>query len=167
MRALIVLAGAWLALLACAPPGQAAAPHPSPSPDVTATVRQLMYCGHAHGAPDFPDPTLDDRGVPRWPDGTPLPPQEAIDACGTIYARLPNPDRSGPLTTQELRLARQFAACMRQHGLGDWPDPNADGSYPLPADLQAEGKSPRLRAAWDACARYNPSGHINVSTGGS
>jgi hypothetical protein len=124
-----------------------------------------MTCIHTHGAPDYPSPTLDDRGRPSWPEGTPLPPQSAIDACQSIYDRLENPDRGHVLTPAELHLAQQFAQCMRQQGYADWPDPNPDGSYPMPPDILAEGKSPHLISASQACARYNPSGHITSSYG--
>jgi hypothetical protein len=148
--------------MGCGPAAQTAS-HPSPTPNVAAIVRQLMDCIHTHGAPDFPDPTLDDKGMPTWPDGTAPPPQSVIDACQSIYNQLPQPDRGHILTPAELHLAQQFAQCMREQGYPDWPDPNKDGSYPLPADITAEGKSPHLLAAWQACARYNPSGHITSS----
>jgi hypothetical protein len=61
----------------------------------------------------------------------------------------------------------KFAQCMRAHGLPDWPDPLADGSYRLPSDLQTSSKSgpvwDRIKAGWDACQQFNPSGHINMS----
>jgi len=164
MKTLFLATLAGLVLVACGPSPQAAA-HASPTPNVTALIRELMTCIHTHGAPDFPDPTIDDRGLPTWPEGTQRPPQSVIDACQSIYNQLPNPDRTHTLSAAELHLAQQFAQCMRQQGFADWPDPNPDGSYPLPSDIQAEGKSPHLLAAWQACARYNPSGHISSSQG--
>jgi hypothetical protein len=162
MKTLLLATLAGLVLMGCGPAAQTAS-HPSPTPNVAAIVRQLMDCIHTHGAPDFPDPTLDNKGMPTWPDGTAPPPQSVIDACQSIYNQLPQPDRGHILTPAELHLAQQFAQCMREQGYPDWPDPNKDGSYPLPADITAEGKSPHLLAAWQACARYNPSGHITSS----
>lgn len=164
MKTLILATIAGLALVACGTSPQAAA-HASPTPNTATLIRQLMDCIHTHGAPDFPNPTLDDRGRPSWPEGTQPPPQSVIDACGAIYDRLQNPERGHPLTPDELHVAQQFAQCMRQHGYADWPDPNPDGSYPLPSDITSEGKTPRLRAATEACTAYLPSGHITSSSG--
>src|SRR5215813_1469670 len=147
MKTLIVASLTGLALLACGPAGQPAA-HASPTPNTAALVRHLMECIHTHGAPDFPDPVIDDKGVPSWPTVTELPPQSVIDACQSIYNQLPRPDGTHILTPAELHLAQQFAQCMREQGYTDWPDPNPDGSYPLPADITDEGKSPHFIAAW-------------------
>ena len=162
VKTLFVASLTGLFLVGCGSASQSVS-HASPTPNVAAIVRQLMDCIHTHGAPDYPDPTLDDRGLPRWPDGTAAPPQSVIDACQSIFDRLPQPDRGHILTPAELHLAQQFAQCMREHGYPDWPDPNPDGSYPLPTHITAEGKSPHLLAAWQACARFNPSGHISAS----
>ncbi|MDQ6773677.1 MAG: hypothetical protein M3024_11930 [Candidatus Dormibacteraeota bacterium] len=166
MRHLVLFLGAG-ALAACALPGHAARPAASPTPDVAAIVQRLMACIHTHGAPDFPDPTLDPNGNPQWPQGTTKPPDSAIHACQAIYNELPGQAADRPPTAADLALARQFAQCMRQNGFPDWPDPNADGTYTLPQDITREGKSPRLLDAWrNHCARYNPSGHITNSGGG-
>jgi ABC-type sugar transport system ATPase subunit len=51
----------------------------------------------------------------------------------------------------------RFAACMRQHGVPDWPDPKADGTFPFVGTaLEREGKSPRVLAAARACRQLNP-----------
>ena len=42
----------------------------------------------------------------------------------------------------------------------------ATGAYPLPPDLITEKSGPvwdRIKAAWDACRAFNPSGSLNVS----
>jgi hypothetical protein len=160
MKNLIASTVIGLALVACGPASHAA--QPSPTPNVAAIVRELMDCIHTHGAPDFPDPAINDQGKPEWPEGTQRPPQSVIDACQSIYDRLPNSEQTHELTPDELHLAQQFAQCMRDQGYPDWPDPNKDGTYPLPDDITAEGKSPHLLSAWQACARFNPSGHISA-----
>jgi hypothetical protein len=159
---LIVAALAAFAFIAaCAIPGQAVSPTPTPRPDTAALVRQLMQCVRSHGNPDFPDPSIGQDGIPRWPSDTQPPSQEAQRACGSIYDRLPKPAASSAPTAADLALARQFAACMRQNGLAHWPDPNPDGSFTLPPEYQQ--KTPQLLTAWrEHCARYNPSGHIEV-----
>ena len=62
---------------------------------------------------------------------------------------------------EENVLFRLIDTEMRENGLASWPDPNADGSFSLPPEYQQ--KTPRLVDAWrNHCARYNPSGHIEV-----
>jgi hypothetical protein len=120
-----------------------------------------MQCVRTHGDPNFPDPSVGQDGIPRWPSDTQPPSPEAQRACGSIYDRLPKPAASGAPTAADLALERQFAACMRQNGLVNWPDPNPDGSFSLPPEYQQ--KTPEMLSAWrDHCARYNPSGHIDV-----
>ena len=67
----------------------------------------------------------------------------------------------------DIQMALKFSQCMRAHGLPDWPDPQADGSYRLPPDLQASSKSgpvwDRIKAGMDACDQFNPSHGISVS----
>jgi hypothetical protein len=155
------LAAALILAAACSLPGQAAAPTPTPRPDTASLVRQLLQCVRSHGDPAFPDPDIGQDGIPRWPADTHPPSQQAQQACGSIYDRLPKPAATHPPTAADLAQERQFAQCMRQNGLANWPDPNADGSFSLPPEYQQ--KTPRLVDAWrNHCARYNPSGHIEV-----
>lgn len=155
------LASAVVVAAACSLPGQAAAPSPTPRPDTAAVVRQLLQCVRSHGDPGFPDPGIGQDGIPRWPANTQPPSQQAQQACGSIYDRLPKPEASHAPTAADLAQERQFAQCMRQNGLASWPDPNPDGSFSLPPEYQQ--KTPQLVNAWrNHCARYNPSGHIEV-----
>jgi hypothetical protein len=147
------------ALVACGQPAQSQAESPAQ------IWHDLVVCARAHGDPTFPDPTVDSQGQPHFPPGTEKPPAATIAACQSIYDRLPASVRNGG--APDIQMEIKFAQCMRAHGLTDWPDPQADGSYRLPADLQASGKSgpvwDRTKAGWDACAQFNPSGQINVS----
>jgi hypothetical protein len=127
----------------------------------------LVACARAHGDPSMPDPTIDSQGQARFPPGTPMPSQSTQQACQSIYNRLPASVRN--TGAPDIQMGIKFAQCMRQHGLTDWPDPNAGGDYPLPADLQTTSKSgpvwERIKAAWDQCKAFNPSGHISVAQG--
>jgi hypothetical protein len=155
------VAAALLLAAACSLPGRAAAPTPTPRPDTAQLVRQLLQCVRSHGDPSFPDPDIGQDGIPHWPADTQPPSQAAQQACGSIYDRLPKPSATQAPTAADLAQERQFAQCMRQNGLVNWPDPNPDGSFSLPPEYQQ--KTPQLVDAWrNHCARYNPSGHIDV-----
>src|SRR5947209_12876779 len=147
------------ALVACGQPSASQAETPAQ------IWRELAACVRAHGDPSFPDPSVDGQGQPHFPAGVEKPPAATIAACQSIYDRLPAPVRNGGAPDSQMEI--KFAQCMRAHGLTDWPDPQADGSYRLPADLQSETKSgpvwERIKAGWDACTQFNPSGQLNVS----
>jgi hypothetical protein len=42
----------------------------------------------------------------------------------------------------------------------NWPDPDPDGSFPLPPALQTKSKA--WPAAANACLRLSPTGHIDA-----
>jgi len=137
----------------------------------------VVQCARAHGMPNLPDPTIDSKGQAHFPPGVPQPPQATRQACQSIYNRLPASVRNDSAPAPDIAMETRFAQCIRTHGVSDWPDPNADGSYPLTPDLgyavkhvinsQGAGQSGtiyyRLKAAWDACRAYNSSGTISVS----
>src|SRR5690348_11365298 len=91
----------------CSLPGQAAAPTPTPRPDTATLVRQLTACVRGHGDPNFPDPSIGQDGIPRWPSDTEPPSAEAQRACGSIYDRLPKPAATGAPSASELALERR------------------------------------------------------------
>jgi hypothetical protein len=53
-----------------------------------------------------------------------------------------------------------YAACMRSHGLPDFPDPDSSGGFALPGDI--DPNSPRYQAAENACKAYAGPG-LNLS----
>ena len=147
------------AVIACGQPATAQSETPAQ------IWHELAVCARAHGDPSFPDPSVDSHGQAHFPPGTQKPSDATIAACQSIYNRLPASVRGGD--APDIQMEIKFAQCMRAHGLTDWPDPQPDGSYRLPADLQAQSKSgpvwTRIKAGWDACAQFNPSRQINVS----
>jgi len=46
----------------------------------------------------------------------------------------------------------EYAACMRSHGLADFPDPDSSGGFPMPSDINPN--SPQYQAAASACKAY-------------
>lgn len=82
------------------------------------------------------------------------------NACQSIIDQLPSQgsgSSSNQIPAKELAEYRRWAQCMRQHGLFDWPDPNPDGSFTLPAGLSAASARSGLYAKEiDACKKYVP-----------
>jgi hypothetical protein len=172
-----LLAGVLLAapvVTACGAHGAGGQPAASPSAmsdaQILALGRELAQCVREHGVPGLPDPTVEngrlilpDSATDNIPEGQG---NAAMAACQSIVDRLPSSalgdkgDASrAPLSAADLAKARQLAQCLREHGLTDFPDPGADGVFDLTGTSMAnEGKSDRMRVAFDACKQYDVPG---------
>lgn len=135
--------------------------HAGPSGSGYDSIESITRCFRQHGDPGFPDPVYDPSDG-RWHFGTSpgSAPESARQACQNL---LPAVNPSPPVPQAEFQELLQFARCMRQHGVPDWPDPNVAGDFALPHDLLT--KTPTSGAAMSACSRYIPSGGLSVSAG--
>jgi hypothetical protein len=59
----------------------------------------------------------------------------------------------------------EFSACMRSHGVPNFPDPTPGGGIQLPTDLDPQ--SPAFRSARQACKRYLPNRGTSPKTSAS
>ena len=122
-----------------------------------AAWRDVAQCFRDHGFA-VPDPAIDDQGNATFPSDVPRTPDDVIAACQTYLDRLPNQGSDQGPSAADIQRRRQFATCMRDHGVAAWPDPDADGRFPNSAELAAEGKSPTLLAARDTCQHFLTNG---------
>jgi hypothetical protein len=103
----------------------------------------LTECLRKHGHPGFKDPVIKADGDPDF-GAQGLLVKRALPslsvACRAELAALP-PAARDRTTAAELHKMVLFSRCMREHGLSDWPDPHADGTFPLNNRLIALGKS--------------------------
>jgi hypothetical protein len=121
-----------------------------------AVLREFVRCARANGMPNLPDLRLDSNGQVSIPEGTPEPPKSVERACRSIWERLPasaSGDQERP--PADIQALLRYARCMREHGMADFPDPAADGRFPLPASLRG-GKTPSFLRASQACRQLNP-----------
>ncbi|HEY3036927.1 MAG TPA: hypothetical protein VGJ54_19995, partial [Streptosporangiaceae bacterium] len=160
-----VLLAALPALPACTSGGHASA-SASPSASamtgeqILAIARRYAQCLREHGITGVAEPRIQDgrligAGVPAdYPDPAKL--DEAFNACGPIVDALPAGVMSGPhVSAADLEKMGKFAACMRQHGLPEWPDPNGDGLFPIRGTaLENALKSDQGEEAKRACQKY-------------
>ncbi len=159
-RALLA-SGAMLAtvmvLAGCGSGGTATVQAGSGTPDDE--TMSIVTCYRTHGDPSFPDPVYDPSDG-RWhfaisPGSAPASTQAA---CQHLF---PSSNASPPVPQAQFQQLVRLAECYRQHGVPNWPDPDPDGSFPLPSSLNP--KDAANRAAGVACQRYLPSsGHIDV-----
>lgn len=147
-------------------PAAAASPSALNEAQILDIGRQYVQCLREHGLASFPDPVVQDGELKMGPDTSGGDPKQALqdnpaasEACQPILDRLPaTHHRNDPTpSAQELQAMMQFSACMRDHGVPEFPDPLPNGDFPLSTSLRNEGKSARVLAGLDACNHLLPS----------
>ncbi len=80
-----------------------------------------------------------------------------ITACGSSAPGAVNPPRgtAGVSSAQMTQAADGFAACMRSHGVADFPDPSSGAAFKL-ALAPGTAHSPGFQSAQSACQHLLP-----------
>jgi hypothetical protein len=130
--------------------------------DYTAAVAYTQ-CMRAHGVPNFPDPDPSTLAVGKPFGGATLAQagvnlntpqaQAASTACQHLMPPGPSPAQRQLLLSEMLR----YAACMRAHGLPNFPDPSTTpgGGYSLGL-TPGVVSSPQFQPAEQACHSVAP-----------
>jgi hypothetical protein len=118
-------------------------------------------CMRSHGEPSWPDPTI--QGNFQLPPSlAPFSPQfqSANKACAKL---LPNGGQVSPAVVQKaVEDDLRFAACMRTHGVPDFPDPTQHGntvSIAVSPGSSVDTNSPQFQSAQQACESFLPGAH--------
>ena len=176
-----IIATAILALVAagCSGPsstGSGGSPKAGGSAAATSAVA-YSHCIRSHGVPDYPDPAGDGT-LPKVSSqrlgvsGSQL--QTAQKDCAHLL-----PATGGSLTStsmQQCYLAlvcpqalvehaltagREFAQCMRSHGVLNWPDPTVDSKGRPVYNISVPRPAPRrTTTAINECVRLDPAGNL-------
>ncbi len=162
--AAIAAALAWVALLAAACGGHTTSTTATSANQggstATDNADEMPYteCMRAHGVPNFPDPNA--QGKPfnaqnlAQADIQPDSPQ--FEAANTACAHLLVPPSPAQLAQQARELVR-YAACMRAHGVPDFPDPTISSTGGASLSLtQGITDSPDFQTAEQACHSVDP-----------
>ena len=145
---------AMVALIgACGSNAPAATGAGNPAANVAQAVK-FAQCMRANGVSNFPDPDASGAlTIDGVINGSSLDPnsatfQQAISACKDLEP----PGFTGGKVTPSQRTARlEFAQCMRENGVPDFPDPTQNGplvdTYRIPS---MAGKNPRSDPGFSA-----------------
>jgi len=71
-----------------------------------------------------------------------------------------SPAASGSAPATDPDQARKFAQCMRENGVPDFPDPNADGQFDPGQFGDATADQDKFRTATQACREFAPNGGV-------
>jgi hypothetical protein len=150
------------AVIAMSVSGCSSGPGDGGSPSATASsgagaaaaaIRAVSTCMRSHGYPNFPDPVQDSEG--RWGFPPSTDNMQVTGACADVVraakAASPNQDRE-KVDAATLAKLRRFSTCMRQHGVADWPDPTASGTFKLPPRLRPPAGAGKTKPNFDSQA---------------
>jgi hypothetical protein len=144
---------------------------PKPASDVqtpasgnqSASMIPFADCMRANGVPNFPDPTSDRIQIQSTNDNTEVNGvsvkgpafQKAMQAC---HSKMPRPLHKGPPVSQAKAQAAalKYAACMRSHGVPNFPDPKVSTSnggvqVQIGAGSGVDPNTPAFKAAQADC----------------
>jgi hypothetical protein len=149
----VVLATAMIAIAGCdnnTPSG--AHPSASASTDARAAWLDVAKCMRANGYPNFPDPVQIAQGVWDIPQSTGDPAGDVnVPACDALIRKAKQGTNAAEQpSARDMAKLRQYAKCMRAHGMPNHPDPDSDGNFGV------DDKSPAWRTANEACKQYAP-----------
>ncbi len=118
----------------------------------------FAQCMRSHGAPTFPDPTSQGTFIASRFDINSPQDSSALQACSNL---LPPGAIQVPVAQQREILSQSlaFAACMRSHGIANFPDPTVqDGAVGFSFGPDVDSRSPQFQSAQQACRRLGPGG---------
>jgi hypothetical protein len=117
-------------------------------------ARAYAQCIRDNGVPDFPDPDPNGRfsGLSHEQEGNPTF-QAAQQACRDLAPGGEHENLGDPAFVKQMR---EFSQCMRDNGLPDFPDPDADGRLRGVGHEQQD--NPTYRAAMETCRGKLPGG---------
>lgn len=155
-----LIAASLATALAATPPAAAQ----QPDPDMQERMIAYSQCIRDNGYAEFPDPDANGRlqfqlespaAAPRF--------QAAQEACKDLS---PFGFASGPPSPEEMEQLVQFAQCVRDNGVAEFPDPNSEGVFSLrDADIEIEG--PTMRSAVETCRQAEgAAGGARIMIGG-
>jgi hypothetical protein len=150
-------------LSAAQSPASTSAENGGSSPASNASQQQQMVafaqCMRSHGVPAFPEP-VDGRIALGGGPGSGLDPGSAQFRAAEKACRKLMPNGGEPSPQQRAQMqerALKFSACMRSHGVPNFPEPSFEGNgvrLTLKAGSGIDPRSPQFQAAQQACRSF-------------
>ena len=166
---------------ACDPGGS---PSRASNPSASASVsrqqlltlgQEWVRCMRDHGMTRMPDAELSPEGYLQFPSQNGYNWKAdvrnhpgIIEACRSIEDRYP-PSAFRPreqFSAEDLRKLAEYAKCVREHGVPEFPDPNAAGEFDLTGTSLASGIPPRRMNAADEACKHIWSGDVRIQDNG-
>ena len=136
---------------------------PSEQPGAQAVA--FSACMRSHGVPNFPDPKISTSGngvsvrigIPAGvnPNGATF--KSAQQACHKLLPE-GGPSHARTIDPQEQAQYLKVAACVRAHGVPNFPDPTFSGGGVHIDQQKINQRSPAFQAAVQACKSLIPGG---------
>ncbi len=82
--------------------------------------------------------------------------QAALQACRKYLPGGGPPSLTPAQQAEAAKAEASFAACMRKHGVPNFPDPNGNGRFPLASLERLNSSSPRFKTAFKTCRSLQP-----------
>jgi hypothetical protein len=157
----VALAGTALLAAACGGGGSSAGASAAEGSSAYQDAVAYAQCMRSHGVPAWPDPTS--QGNFKISGGNMGPAQQKASADKVCKHLLLNGGQVTAAQTQHfLDQALKFAACIRAHGIANYPDPTVqNGDIHLGPPEGSSGfdtNSPRYQSAQQACRPLLPGG---------
>jgi hypothetical protein len=132
----------------------------SPGGSTQNRAAAFSACMRSHGVPSFPDPNSHGQLYIKMTKGSALDPssprfQAAQTACKSLAPSQNTTASDAQLSGQMLK----YVACLREHGLPNFPDPQVSGGHftmQLPKGISIS--SPQFQSAQQACQSLIPGG---------
>ena len=128
---------------------------------------KFSACMRRHGVPNFPDPNA--QGVIQIHSGMGIDPgSPAFEAARTACSKLlPNGGQPTPAQiAQRQQQVLQFSACMRSHGIKDFPDPSNGGlQIQVHPGSDLDPSNPTFQRAQQACKTFLPFKGVGLKGG--
>ncbi|MFB4277393.1 MULTISPECIES: hypothetical protein [unclassified Nonomuraea] len=124
--------------------------------DSEASPIRFSRCMREQGITWFPDPQPDGGLVVSEPEGTDRKKVEAAEEACKKYS--PHGGKPGRTDAEGIAKMRRASQCMREHGVTNYPDPDANGNVRIDEKSGISPGDPTVKKAQQECQKYFPTG---------
>ena len=156
MRIRILVLATILAVAGCGGAGDKPSATPSTT-DRNAQAVKYSQCMRENGVPSFPDP-VDGRIQLNARKGSDLDPESETFKKAQETCKQYEPAGAGQRGQADQSQALTWVRCMRENGVPNMPDPQADGRMLFNSDSGVDPESQAFKDAQQKCRDQAPGG---------